>query len=108
MQIHDLSNDIGELIYSTHEFKILIESHLTYLRTTNITTTAVDQQKNYKFEGDFYGLLAELNISKEFHYVIMRVNGYESSSDFKGDVEYIVMPDLAEVQMLANILETKK
>lgn len=107
MQIHNLQPPIDQVFFD-HDFLVLLESHLTYLRTQgNIRLATVSKHQNYKYEGDLFGLLDDLDVLKKFHHITARVNGYESSSDFKGDVEYLVIPDYAEVDMLKTVYQTK-
>lgn len=107
MQIHNLTPPI-EQTYFEHDFLVILESHLTYLRTNgNLRLVTVSEHQNFKYEGDLYGLLDDLDVIKKFHYITARVNGYESSSDFKGDVEYLVVPDYTEIEMLKSVYQTK-
>lgn len=96
-----------ELTYSDPGFLVMIESHLTYLRglSSNYVMTATNQQ-GFKYEGDFFGLLNELGIEKKYHHIVMRVNGYLSSADYKGDVLDIVIPSLDEVTLLKTTYQT--
>jgi len=106
MQILNLPQSIED-VYFDPNFIVLLESHITYLRTTNISTVVVSSHQGYKYEGDFYGLLGDLNILKKFHYIVMRVNGYESSADFDGNITHIVTPDFNEIDLLKNVYQTK-
>ena len=107
MQIHNLSPQIDQ-VYFDHDFLVLLESHLTFLRTRDtIRLAPVSKHQNYKYEGDLYGLLDDINVTKKFHYITARVNGYESSFDFKGDVEYLVIPDFNQIDMLKTVYQTK-
>ncbi len=107
MQINKLMPSVEE-VYMQHDFLVLIESHLTYLRTSvNATLVAVTEHQNYKYEGDLYGLLDDLTIDKKFHFIIARVNNFVNSSDFKGDIQYLIVPDLSEVELLKSIFQTK-
>jgi len=107
MQIHSLQSVESEQVYYEHNFMVLLESHLTMLRTSNIRIVTVSKHQGYKYEGDLYGLLQDLAITKKFHYIVMRVNGYEASNDFKGGVEYLVLPDFREIDMLKAVYQTK-
>ena len=107
MQIHNLTPDI-ETVYHDPDFNILLESHLTYFRSNNIKIVQVSEHQNYKFEGDFYGVLDDLNIPKKYHFFITRINGFSSSNDFKGNMQYIIIPDINEIEMLKNIFKSKK
>lgn len=88
-------------------FISLLESHLTYLRTTgNIRQVVVTEHQLYKYEGDLYGLLDDLSIEKKYHYIVGRVNFYESSNNFTGENRYLIIPDLKQIDMLSAIVNT--
>lgn len=108
MTIDDLmfNNQIDDIYYSK-DFITLIESNLQLLRTTNIRIQTITDQQAYKFEGDFYGLLLELNIPRHLHFVVLRVNNYRNSSDYMGDLQNIIIPDQQLIIELVNVLMTK-
>lgn len=106
MQINNLAPR-AEQVYFDPAFLVLLESHLTYLRTTNIRVQLVTEHQNYKYEGDLYGLLDDLHVLKKFHYITARVNGYEDSNAFEGNVSHLVIPDFNEVEMLKTVYQTK-
>jgi hypothetical protein len=96
-----------EQAYSETAFLTLIESHLTYLRKLpKNQVVSVSDKQAYKYEGDLYGLLNDLSVPKKYHYIVMRVNDYLSSADYKGDVRDLLIPDLDEVTLLKNIYQT--
>lgn len=107
MQINKLMPSVEE-VYMQHDFLVLIESHLTYLRTSaNVSLISISEHQNYKYEGDLFGLLDDLNIDKKFHLIIARVNNIANSGDFKGDIQHLLIPDLSEVELLKSIFQTK-
>lgn len=93
--------------YVSSEYIIAIESHLNYLKNTS-TMKAVSKQQTFKYEGDFYGLLLELNIPANYFYVTMRVNDLVNSTDYKGNSELLFVPNFSEIDKIVSILETKK
>jgi hypothetical protein len=107
MKIHRLLSDGNDDSYYSHEFKVLIESHLNYLKANDARIVDVSEHQNYKWEGDFYGLLDDFNISKDYHYPIMRMNGITNSAHYKGDLKMIVIPDYNVIERLKTILQTK-
>lgn len=108
MQILNI-HPIIDNTYNDPGFFILLESHLTYLRTkNNVTAVTITQHQGYKFEGDLYGLLNDLSIEKKYHYIVMRVNYYLSSADYLGDRDSLLIPDLNEVELLKQIYDSKK
>ena len=106
MQISNI-HPVIESTYFDTQFLILIESHLTYLRKSDgLRVISVSEHQGYKYEGDFFGLLDDLNVEKKYHHIVMRVNGLDSSADFKGDLDHVLLPSLSEIDMLKSILQT--
>ena len=107
MQINNLINDIEDIYYDK-DFLILIESYLTHLRnSTKVTFVNVNDAKNYKYVGDFYGLLNEFRIDKKYHYIVLRINKLNNSGDYKGNLDIIILPDFTEIEQMKNVLLTK-
>lgn len=98
-----------EEVYFDTDFIKHIESFMTKLRASpnikirNEFTPVI----SYKYEGDYFGLLDYLNIEKKYHYIVLRFNGYTSSSDFKGNDLYVLVPDLNEIENIKNIYLTQ-
>lgn len=107
MQIFNILPTIDK-IQNDSNYLQMLESHLTYFKALPSNTyITVTSQQNYKYEGDFYGLLNDVNVDKNFHYIVMRLNGIENSCDYKGDINEILVPDLTEVRLINNIYQTK-
>ena len=106
MKINALTADV-EAVHNDLGYLTMMESHLTYLRTTDdVKVSAVSEHQGYKFEGDFYGLLDDLRVDKEYHLITLRLNGYENTTDYKGDVSHILIPNFSSVNLLKNIYQT--
>lgn len=81
--VTDQRQNVGDTIYYDPGFRQVIETHLPILRRAGgIQVYTVPPEKIYQHEGDFYGLLAEMGISLQFHWIYMRVNGLESAHQF--------------------------
>lgn len=107
MQINNLSPRI-ESVYYEHNFLVMLESHLTYLRQdTNVSIRKITNHQGLKYEGDLFGLLDDLNIKKKYHLIVARINGYHSGADYKGNIDYIVIPNFEEIELLKNQYMTK-
>lgn len=103
MDIHACTNTPEDVYYS-QEFLQVIEDHLSYLRlTAAVSPVAVSQLQGMKYEGDFYGLLADNNVEKKYHHVVLRLNGYVSSADYSGDIDYFLLPDFNEVEEIKSL-----
>jgi hypothetical protein len=106
MQINNLAQDV-HVLDNNLKYHIMIESHLTLLRNSEkAKSLQVSSHQNYKYEGDFFGLLDDHDIPKFLHQVVLRLNGYNNSTDFKGDIGFILVPSESEIMLLRNIFET--
>lgn len=108
MYINRLVKNTSDNGYFEHNFIVMLESHMTTLRTSeNLTPINVTSQQNYKYVGDLYGLLTELGIDLKYHYITSRFNGYKNSNDFKGDKEVLILPDFSQIELLKTLQQTK-
>lgn len=88
----------------TASFRDVMEDHLTILRgsTTN-NAIAIYPTDKYKWQGDFFGLLKEKNISEELHWITMRMAGLSDpllfDEAFVGDV--LLVPSASTINTLA-------
>jgi hypothetical protein len=81
--VHALAGDPGDTVYYEPGFRTVIETHLTLLRNHPATQrSAISPDKLHQYEGDFYGLLGELGVGMELHWIYLRVNGMESPNQF--------------------------
>ena len=86
------------------DYYVLIESHLDYLKKHPLTkAVSVSERIAAMYQGDFHGLLNYLGLDKKLHYLITRMNGHYSSSDFSSQENYLVIPDPSTV---ASIIAT--
>ena len=106
MDIDTLSPVIEDAYYSEGFLKV-VEDHLTYFRTYDgVVVNQLTNVQCVKYQGDLFGLLLDLKIDKRYHHVVMRVNDLYSPADFTGDINQIVIPNLAQVDMTKNIYQT--
>lgn len=74
-------------------YYVLLESHVAYLVSHPDTETVlVTGQQAEKYTGDLAGLLNSLAIDKKYHYLIARMNGLVSSSDYDGEMTSLLIP----------------
>jgi hypothetical protein len=94
----------GPSIYYDPTFRVTLESHLQFIinhSSTTILTLATND--SYRFEGDFYGLLGAKNIPAHLHWLIMRMNGLTSTTDFKEGVVSILTPNENMLENIRNL-----
>ena len=103
LKIHELQRTNGADVYYDPDFRIMIETHLKHLRNHEKTQTAViDEHRGYRQESDFYGLMLELDVATKYHWIMLRVNGYEHPSDYK-DKNTVIMPAIEEIERLKSM-----
>ena len=95
-----------ESVYFNQDFIVMFESYIPLLRET-ARYIEVTVHQNMKFTGDFYGLLHDCSIPLQCHHLIGSFNNIRSSTDYKGDLDVILIPDLATIDNLKNIFLTK-
>ena len=82
-------------------FLDLLEDHLQYLRSLSSTKTiTLDPSMVLVYAGDFYGYLNEVGIAKQYHWIIMRLNGYFSPAEFDGQKTLFLVPEQKEIDRL--------
>ena len=103
MQIDFLENKKPDSRYLEGKVIQILEDHLTDLKNdTGNTLLPVTEHLNYKYEGDLYGLLNELSIIPKYHYITMRINGLENSTDYKGDLPYVIFPNTDTIDLIVE------
>jgi hypothetical protein len=90
-------------------FRILIEDHMTYLRShTTTSVLTVDGSMAYKYVGDLSGLLTHYQVPRHLHWVVMRMNNMTSNTDLTESTTSLILPDLSTVSKLSSTYRTKK
>lgn len=72
----------GDDLYYNMAFRNLVETHLNILKFEAVAFTNIAPDKIYQYEGDFYGLLSELGIEPQYHWIYMRVNNMTNPNQF--------------------------
>lgn len=106
-----IMNDVlsaGELMHYDDEFRIVLDSHMRYLRTLASSIVTATSQQAWKYRGDYFGLLQDLHISSQYHYVIMRFNKIDSPMDYDGLSTIVELPDMNEVDLILGVYKSKK
>lgn len=72
----------GDDLYYEMGFRNLVETHLNILKYEAVALTDISADKIYQYEGDLYGLLSEIGIEPQYHWIYMRVNGMTNPNQF--------------------------
>lgn len=107
--IESLSSTPSADVFDTPDFRRLIEDHLTWLinHPSNISKQVTAHLVDV-YDFDWVGLLTELRISTDLHFVVIRMNGGISLSDVPKDLRAVIVPDLAVIQNLVTLMSSTK
>jgi hypothetical protein len=72
----------GDDLYYEMRFRNIVETHLNILKREAVAFTDVAPDKIYQYEGDFYGLLSEMGIEPQYHWIYLRVNDMTNPNQF--------------------------
>lgn len=96
-------NSGPELLYSNKWLRTLYD-HATYLRTREDTQVIqITPQMAFANRFNIAGLLNDLRVPQEDHYLIAIVNGWDKDEDLD-DVQFVFIPSQNEVARLRKLL----
>ncbi len=108
MQINTLERKQPDSRYMDPSILQVLEDHLYVLKKDpDNTLLPVSNHLNYKYEGDFYGLLNELKVVPKYHYITMRINNLVNSTDYIGDKDFVIFPNVNEIDTIINVHTTQ-
>jgi hypothetical protein len=109
MQIDSLAYAQGPSIYYDDAFRSVLEDHISFLKThpkTNVVS--VQPHDAYKYEGDLYGLFANMNIPAHYHWIVMRTNGFRSPFDGSENMLQILVPSTDVIDKIRQSHSAKR
>lgn len=107
IKITTLAENPGADIYYSTSFRNMIESYLqTLIKSNNTSLLAIDPQAANKYVFDFYGLLKSYGIPPQYRWIALRMNGLRSSSEYRGEVFTVLIPDSSEIEKLRSLLQS--
>jgi len=95
--------------YFDSDFRNVLEDHMTFLR--NHPETAIVSIKPIdlvKYAFDLTGLLNNLNIPINLHWVVARMNGMYSLTEVKEDMYQILVPSSKVIENLRQVFVNLK
>lgn len=99
---------VGDSDFSNESFRLLLEDHLPNIKQSeNAQYLDIDPSEAFHYKNNFYGLLSAMRIEQKYHWIIMRVNGIESSLRFDGNLAKLLHPDLNMIDSLYGTWRTK-
>ena len=98
--ISSLQNNINQ-DFATESYKRLMDDHFSLIK--NLTSNRVIAIKPYeaiKYKGDFYGLLRNSMVDDSVMYISMKINGYNSFSQYEGERTEFTIADASFVRSI--------
>lgn len=94
MKLQAKARHRGDPRLANAAFRRVLEDHLTYFRNhPQLRSTRVTPQQADMYRGDFYGLLIELGVPEEMHWITLRINHLHSPGDYQEEkTEIYAMP----------------
>lgn len=79
--------------YFNQKWLRTLESMLDLLRVdVRNQLITVEPTTGLRYQGDLYGLLTALQIPMQYHWAVMRLNGYTSPEQYDGTILTLVRP----------------
>lgn len=92
--LHSLIERTYAGVLSDPTFRLTLESHRRFfLQQGNYEVHMVDDHKAYKYRYDLQGYLTSVGIPMNLHFIVMRLNGMTSPTEFNfGDHKGLLVP----------------
>lgn len=109
MPIQELMTNEVAQVFCDPAFRDTVESVLNIIKANNNNRVLeVKPALAYKFEYDFYGLLVEMKVPTNLHWLTLRVNGYRDPRDYLASHEHLVIPTEDDLNYVRRMYKTRK
>lgn len=100
----------GQDIWYDPIFKAVLEDHLSYLKDhPNTQVQILEPNSVIKYRFDLYSLFRFYGIDQQYHWLVMRLNNFETPIDDFSGLEFIYIPDFSVVsQILMQFMSRNK
>ena len=104
MRINNLAMQSPGDIYYSDDFRRVVESYIPMmLKRSDTVEIQLDPHNVYKHEFDFYGLLGVTGIPEQFRWIVMRMNGIYSPTDFPSTISSVFVPSEGFIEKIKMI-----
>lgn len=108
MQINNLMTVYGNPVHYDPQFRILVESFIPSIRNDpRRHTVAITKDMTYRYAGDLTGLLDNLNVPRDYHWLVMRLNNMNDISKVDLNLSTLDIPPLDFMDHLRKNFLTK-
>ncbi len=101
MALKDLMLPDGASIFYDPGFRVVLEDHMSYLRTndqTNVLNVSVGDA--HRYESDFYGYLRNNGVPANLFWVCLRMNKMSDPNEFGDKFQIVLVPDINVVERI--------
>jgi hypothetical protein len=107
MSITNLMRSEGPAIYYDPTFRVVIESHMQFLlQHPTVQSIDLDSQLTYKYENDLFGLLSEVGVPYQLHWIIMRMNNMNSPLELTQEHQSLLIPSDTVISNIQKVYST--
>ena len=92
--------------FFTHDFYVLIKSYLPSIIAQASEVVQPTNHQLYKYQGDFYGLLDELGVQKQYQYATLLINDLRNTTDFSPSMTSIKLPNYGQIDQIHSTYTT--
>lgn len=107
--IESLAKTPASDIFDNPDFRNILEDHLDWLinhPNTHVLPITAHQIEVYDF--DWIGLLDTVNIQRDMHWIVIRMNGGKSLTDVPQSLRALIVPDYSVIQNLVMLNSSTK
>lgn len=109
MPINDLKTNVAAQVFCEQGFRDSVESVLSIIKANQSNRLVqIEPGDAYKYEYDFYGLLAHLGIPPSLHWATLRVNGYRDPRDYLVNHDQIIIPTEDDLIYVRRMYKSRK
>ena len=93
--------------FDDEDYKQTLVDHIPYLVSRAIKVLQVEPVIGIRYRGDYYGLLTLMGVAEELQWLVMRMNGYLCSSDYRGELVNIIVPNEDDLSYIYTQYNTR-
>lgn len=107
--INTLMEEQGPSVMYDPEFRQVIEDMRTDL-IEDEDTQWIDIRPDIanQHDGDFYAVLREYDIPRQMHWIVLRINGYDSPIQFRTENDQILIPSQTKIQSIVRVFRANR
>lgn len=100
----DLSSDNDD--FFDPDFLSFIDYYIPIFKNNITRVITPEPYELIVYTGDLNGLLDKYGITKQYHYVMAKINNIDNSNDFNDSITQLDICDLGMIDNLYNIFKT--